>query len=139
MKSTIFDNLPLPPVALLLGWNLVAVNPEAATITCEFMAKEEFTTPSGFVQGGMIAAMLDDTLGPAVFAATGGRQVITTIDLHLHYVRPLRAGRVTTQARVVNIGARVAFVEGWLFDMQGKLAATATTSALLSDWPPQAS
>jgi uncharacterized protein (TIGR00369 family) len=136
MTQTIFDNLPLPPVARLLGWKLLAVNPEGGTIEVEFQARAEFLNPSGFVQGGLIAAMLDDTLGPAVFAKSGGQRMTTTIDLHVHYVRPVRPGCVTTTAKVVNLGSRVAFVEGRLFDHEGRLAATATASAMLADYRP---
>lgn len=136
MAHTIFDDLPLPPVARLLGWKLIAVDPEEGTIEVEFLARAEFTNPSGFVQGGLIAAMLDDTLGPAAFAMSGGQRMTTTIDLHLHYVRPVRPGRVTTTAKVVNLGSRIAFVEGRLFDQGRRLAATATASAMLTDYRP---
>ena len=138
MSPTIFDHLPIPPVARLLGWQLVALDAAAGTIEVEFSAKQDFTNPSGFVQGGMIAAMLDDSLGPAAFAMTGGKRMTTTIDLHLHYVRPVLPGRITTRARVVNLGARIAFLEGQLFDADGRLSAFATASALLADYRPGA-
>ncbi|WP_420608261.1 PaaI family thioesterase [Novosphingopyxis sp.] len=131
---TIFDDLPLPPAAQLLGWSLVALDPQAGTIEVEFDAKAAFTNPSGHVQGGFLAAMLDDTLGPAAFAMTGGKRTTTTIDLHLHFVRPVQPGRVTTRGRVVNLGARIAFLEGELFGPDGRLAATASASAMLVDY-----
>lgn len=134
MKTTLFDDLHLPPVARLLGWKLNAFDPNAGTIECEFSAAHEFTNPSGFVQGGLIAAMLDDTLGPAVFAMTAGKRMTTTIDLHLHYVRPVRPGRVTTKAKIVNLGVSIAFIQGELFDADGRLSATAIASAMLTDY-----
>jgi acyl-coenzyme A thioesterase PaaI-like protein len=54
-----------PPAAILLGWELVAVDPEAGTIEVAFTASEQFLNPAGVIQGGFLAAMLDDTLGPA--------------------------------------------------------------------------
>jgi uncharacterized protein (TIGR00369 family) len=137
MTQTIFDDLPLPPVARLLGWKLIAVDPKAGTIEIEFLAFADFTNPSGFVQGGMIAAMLDDTLGPAIFSMSGGQRMTTTIDLHVHYVRPVRPGRVTTTVKVINLGSTIAFVEGRLFDREGRLAAMATASAMLADYRPR--
>lgn len=136
MVQTIFDDLPLPPAARLLGWKLIAVDPRAGTIDVEFAATTEFTNPSGFIQGGFLAAMLDDTLGPAAFAVTGGKRMTTTIDLHLHYVRPVLPGRVTTRAKVVNLGATIAFLEGELFGPNGRLSATATASAILTAYEP---
>jgi acyl-coenzyme A thioesterase PaaI-like protein len=55
-----------PPAAVLLGWRLVAVDPAAGTIEVSFTATERFLNPVGDVQGGFLAAMLDDTLGPAL-------------------------------------------------------------------------
>ena len=136
MMPTIFDNLPIPPGARLLGWKLIALDPQAGTIDVEFTAKTDFTNPSGFIQGGILAAMLDDTLGPAAFAMTGGKRMTTTIDLHLHYVRPVLPGRITTRGKVVNLGATIAFLEGKLFDANGRLSAVATASALLTDYKP---
>jgi acyl-coenzyme A thioesterase PaaI-like protein len=49
---------------MLLGWELEAVDPDAGTIELSFTAREEFLNPAGYIQGGSLAAMLDDTLGP---------------------------------------------------------------------------
>lgn len=136
MTQSIFDDLPMPPIARLLGWKLVALDPQAGTIVVEFLAKPEFANPSGFVQGGIIAAMLDDTLGPVAFAMTGGRRMTTTIDLHIHYLRPVAIGRITATAEVTRLGRTLAFLKGELFDVEGKLSATATASAMLTDYRP---
>ena len=37
------------------------------------MARKSFCNPAGFVQGGILSAMLDDTMGPAVFVMTDGK------------------------------------------------------------------
>ena len=89
MTKNIFDDLPLPPAAKLLGWKLNALDQQTGTIEVQFDATTEFTNPAGFIQGGFLAAMLDDTLGPAAFAMTGGKRMTTTIDLHIHFVRPV--------------------------------------------------
>lgn len=60
----------------------------------------------------------------------------TTIDLHVQYIGPVRTGRVTAKATVVHLGSRGAFVEGRLFDLEGRLAATATASAVLTRYRP---
>jgi uncharacterized protein (TIGR00369 family) len=136
MTGSIFDSFEMPPIAGLLGWKLIGIDTAAGTIEVEFLARSEFTNPSGFVQGGMIAAMLDDTLGPAAFAMTGGKRMTNTIDLHIHYLRPVRPGRVTARAKVVRSGARIAFLAAELFDAEERLSATATASAMMVDFPP---
>ena len=68
-----------PPAADLLGWELMAVDPEAGTIEVAFTATEQFLDPVGVIQGGLLAAMLDDTLGPALVATLGpGQFALTT-------------------------------------------------------------
>jgi uncharacterized protein (TIGR00369 family) len=77
-----------PPAAVLLGWELVAVDPEAGTIEMAFEATEQFLNPFGRVQGGLLAAMLDDTLGPALVATLGPGESAPTTDLHVQFLRP---------------------------------------------------
>lgn len=57
--------LPAPPAARLLGWKLERIDPEQGSIRVQFEGKDEFLNPVGSIQGGILAAMLDDTLGPA--------------------------------------------------------------------------
>ncbi len=79
-----------PPAAELLGWRLVEADPDEGTIEVAFTATEQFLNPAGTVQGGFLAAMLDDTLGPAVMATLGDGEWAPTTDLHVQF---LRAGR----------------------------------------------
>jgi acyl-coenzyme A thioesterase PaaI-like protein len=52
-----------PPAAALLGWEPVAIDPEAGTIEVAFTTTEQFLNLVGVIQGGLLAAMLDATLG----------------------------------------------------------------------------
>jgi len=58
----------LPAAAVTLGWELVSVSPDEGTIEVAFSATEAFLIPAGLIQSGFLAAMLDDTLGPALVA-----------------------------------------------------------------------
>jgi uncharacterized protein (TIGR00369 family) len=119
----------LPPVAELLGWELVAVDPEAGTIEVAFTATERFLNPIGVIQGGLLAAMLDDTLGPALVATLGPGQFAPTTDLHVQFLRPARPGRLTGRGRVVHRGKDIAFLAGELLDDSGQIVAAATATA----------
>ena len=92
---------PAPPAAALLGFRLLEVDPEQATIRIEFRAKQEFTNPMGFVQGGFVAAMLDETLGPALVATLPPDQFAPTIELKTNFVRPAKVGVLIGSGRVV--------------------------------------
>src|SRR3546814_20752900 len=112
MASKIFDDLPLPPVARLLGWKLIAVDPQAGTIDLEFLAKTEFTNPAGLVQGGLIAAMLDDTLGRAAYAMANGERMTSTNYLHVLHLRPVRPRPVTTKSTFFRTQPMTPFLSG---------------------------
>jgi uncharacterized protein (TIGR00369 family) len=120
---------PMPPAAATLGWELVDVDPYAGTIEVAFAAGEHLLNPMGNVQGGFLAAMLDDTLGPALVATLGEGQFGVTLELKVNYLRPARAGRLLARGRVVHRGGSVAFLEGSLADDAGDTVATATATA----------
>ncbi|WP_114954465.1 PaaI family thioesterase [Sphingosinicella terrae] len=125
---SVFDKLPLPSASRLLGWTLRAVDPGAGTIEIGFTADDRFLNPAGTVQGGFLAAMLDDTQGPALFARTGGAIYAPTIDFSIAFIKPARPGRFVAKGRVVNLGKTIAFTEAELFDEAGDLVARGTFS-----------
>lgn len=120
--------LPPPPATDLLGWELIAIDPDAATIEVAFRAGERFTNPMGVIQGGFLAAMLDETLGPALVATLPPDRFAPTLDLHVQYLRPARPGRLVGRGRVVRRGRDICFLAGELIgpDDQPVAAATAT-------------
>ena len=130
MAESFFANKPAPPAAELLGWELVSEDPEAGTIEIAFHPDGRMLNPQGTVQGGFVAAMLDDTMGPALVSMSGGRTMPSSLDLNVSFIRPVRPGRVIGRGRVVKAGRAIVFLEGELFDEGGTLLARATSTAL---------
>lgn len=120
---------PPPPAAKLLGWQLVALDAEKGEISVSFDARPDFVNPVGTVQGGFIAAMLDDTMGPAAAAFLGGQDFAQTLELKTSFLRAARPGRLIGHARVVHRGKDVLFLEGRLENEAGDLIATASATA----------
>jgi uncharacterized protein (TIGR00369 family) len=120
---------PMPPAAATLGWELSWVRPERGEIEVLFTATEAFTNPVGAVQGGFLAAMLDDTLGPALVATLPPDSFAPTLELKVNYLRPARPGRLVGTGRVVHRGGTIAFLSGELADGAGAVVATATATA----------
>lgn len=127
--TSIFDKVPTPPAAKLLGWRFVALDREKAEITVAFDIDDRFLNPAGDVQGGFVAAMLDDTLGPALFASTDGQVFAPTISLTTNFIAPARPGTFTGKGRVVSRGRTIVFLAGELYDAAGTLVASATATA----------
>lgn len=119
---------PLPAAAITLGWKLVAVNPHEGTIEVAFTATDAFLNPAGVIQGGFLAAMLDDTLGPALVAGLDPGDFAPTTDLHVQFLRPAKPGRLIGRGRVVRRGRDVGFLAGELLDEEGTVVAVATAT-----------
>jgi uncharacterized protein (TIGR00369 family) len=120
-----------PPAAELLGWKLVEIDPDEGTIEVAFTATEQFLNPAGTVQGGFLAAMLDDTLGPALVAILGDGEWAPTTDLHVQFIKPAKPGELRGSGRIVRRGKDVAFLAGELRNSEGDLVATATATAAI--------
>ena len=131
MIATALDRLEAPPSSKLLGWHLLDARPEQGWIRIGFDGRREFCNPAGFIQGGILGAMLDDTMGPAVFVMTEGRLYTATITMTVNFLAPAKVGRIVGEATVTQLGKTVAFVEGRLTAEDGTVLATATTSARL--------
>jgi len=131
MIATALDHLTAPPSSKLLGWHLIDARPAEGWIRIGFVGRQEFCNPTGFIQGGILSAMLDDTMGPAVFVMTEGRLFTSTISLTVNFLSPAKPGPIVGEATVTQLGKTIAFVEGKLMAADNAVLATATTSARL--------
>ena len=118
-----------PPCAKTLGWELIAEYPDEARIEIAFHPNNTMLNPHGAVQGGFVAAMLDDTMGPALVSSSGDMEAPVSLDLNVTFIQPVLPGRVIGEGRVVSRTKSTAFLEAELFDEQGALLARATSTA----------
>jgi uncharacterized protein (TIGR00369 family) len=84
--------------------------------------------PAGAVQGGFLAAMLDDTLGPALVAGLEPGDFAPATDLHVQFLRPAKPGRLLGRGRAVCRGREIGFLAGELLDEDGVVVAVATAT-----------
>jgi uncharacterized protein (TIGR00369 family) len=131
MVSTALDGFEAPPSSKLLGWHLLDARPKQGWIRIGFVGRAEFCNPAGFIQGGLLAAMLDDTMGPAVFVMTEGRLYTATIAMTVNFLAPARIGPIVGEASVLQVGKTIAFVEAKLTAGDDVLLAAATATARL--------
>ena len=120
---------PMPPCSAHLGWEAIDISPGVARV--RFTARPEFCNPMGHVQGGFIAAMLDDAMGPAAFSMLDEGTFAPTLEMKVTFLRPARPGTLIGEGRVVRMTGGVAFLEGLLFSEDGELLATSTATARL--------
>jgi uncharacterized protein (TIGR00369 family) len=131
MDDALFGKFRRPPCADLLGLELLDHNPEQRWARFAFEGRPEFLNPAGFIQGGILSAMLDDTMGPTVLLSSRGTLFTATINLNVSFLQPAKPGRILSEGRVVSMGKTIAFVEATLSDAQGVKLAIGTSSARL--------
>jgi uncharacterized protein (TIGR00369 family) len=122
--------LPPPEAAGTLGISFKAVDPQAGTIEVEFQARPEFTNPARNIQGGFLAAMLDDTMGPALAATLGPNEFAPTLNLNVSFERPAVVGSIVGKGRIVKRGRDVCFLAAELYQ-DGERVASGTATALI--------
>jgi uncharacterized protein (TIGR00369 family) len=121
---------PLPRAAATLGLEFIDADVDAGTIELPFAATEDFTNPTGNVLGAFQAAMLYDTVGPALLATLEPDQFQSTLQLNVSFLRPVRPGRIIGKGRVVHRDGDLVFLEAALIDAQEQVIATATARVI---------
>ncbi len=129
---TVLDRFPPPPCAALLCLDILEAELGSGRVKVQFTARADFCNAAGNVQGGFLAAMLDDCLGVSVLIATDACLYPSTIDLHMQFLAPAKPGRLVGKARVVQLGKTIGFVEGELENSSGITVARANASVRLT-------
>ncbi len=123
--------IPPSPAATTLGWRLVAQDAEKGWVRVAFDGGRGFANPGGFVQGGFLAAMLDDCMGPAAWIMSRGQAFTATIDMNVTFLGAVKPGPLFGEGQVVQMGKTIAFIEARLMDADGRVLVRATSSARL--------
>lgn len=118
------------PTGALLGCRVVAVNSEAGTVRMAYEAKPEFCNPLGNVQGGFVAAMLDDAAAVSALVKSGRRIIVPTLEFKVSFLAAAKVGPLIAEGRCLKLGQRIAFLEAELFDMDGKSLARMSATAM---------
>jgi len=104
-------------------------NPAERWARFAFEGRSEFLNPAGFIQGGILAAMLDDTMGPTALLVSGGTVFTATISMNVSFFQPAKPGKLFAEGRVLSMGKTIAFLEATISDADGVKLASATSSA----------
>jgi uncharacterized protein (TIGR00369 family) len=123
--------LPAPPIAELLGFHLVEVEPGHAVF--EVVPGERHYNPIGVVHGGLAMTLLDSAMGCAVQTRMPAGSGYTTLEAKTNLVRAITAntGKLRAIGKTVHVGKRMATAEGRLEDAAGKLYAHSTTTCIV--------
>lgn len=131
LRKLIARELPPPPIATLMNFNLAEISEGRAVFVCE--PGEYHYNPIGLVHGGLAATLLDSAMGCAIHSMLPVGVSYTTLEINVNFIRALSAdsGIVRCEGHAIHVGGRTATAEGKVFDARGKLCAHATTTCLI--------
>lgn len=131
LRAVVAGELPGPPIAATMGFDLVEV--DEGRVVFAFEPAEYHYNPIGSVHGGVYATLLDSAAGCAVHSVLPAGVGYTSLDLTVKFLRAitLDTGRVTCVGTVTHLGGRTALAEAKLLDATGRLLGTAVSSILL--------
>lgn len=127
--------LPHPPFGSLVDF--IPISWEPGRFIFQGTPDTRHYNPLGSVHGGYAATLLDSCMGCAIHTQLAPGQGYTTLDLSVSYLRALRhgTGPVRAEGSVIHLGRSTATAEGRLYDAEGRLYATGTTTCLLFQAP----
>ncbi len=127
-KAVARGDAPPPPIARLIGFDLVSVNPGEAVI--EFQATEAHANPMGTLHGGVLCDIADAAMGIAYSSNLEEGESFTTLELKINFLKPIWQARLLAVGRVVKQGRTVGLVECDIADEKGNLVARATSTCM---------
>jgi uncharacterized protein (TIGR00369 family) len=127
-----FDELP---IAKLLGARPLACDPVAGRFKAEFQGRPEFCNLLGWIQGGILTAMLDLTMAFAVLCTLDRGYVVPSLEIKTSYISPAKTGLIIGEGCLLRRGRLIAFMEGRLYDAEGNLLTAATATGQVRTRP----
>ena len=120
--------LPPPPVAKLIGFNLTAIEPGRSVLELE--AGPQHANPMGTLHGGILCDLADAAMGMAYASALGEGETFTTLELKINFLKPVWKGRLIATGRLVKGGQTVGLAECDIHDDAGRLVARASSTCM---------
>jgi uncharacterized protein (TIGR00369 family) len=123
-------NARQPPTGVLFGMTVLSVDQAKGSVRMSFEPGANLTNPRGTIQGGIIAAMLDDAAAFAGIVALGEPGFIASLEIKTSFFAAAYPGLLYAEGRCLKMGRSSCFLEADLTDKDGALLARLTSSAI---------
>lgn len=78
---------------------------------CSLEVVEQLFNPHKVLHGGVLYSMADTGMGGALYSLLEGDEVCATVEVKINYFKPVKAGSLTCNTRVVHKGKKIAVLE----------------------------
>ena len=128
-RAYLDGRIPLPPIARLIGFRPVIVEPGRAVFELE-TDLQRHANPMGTVHGGILCDLADIAMGFAYASTLDEGDTFTSLELKINFLRPVWQTRLSARAGVVQRGRTIGLVECDVTDAEGKLVARASSTCM---------
>lgn len=118
------------PISQLMGIEVQPGEPGQATLFLN--VSERMHNPMGFVHGGVISLLADAAMGIAFGRTLADQEAFATVEMKVSYMRPVKDARLTAEARLVQRGLRIGFVECEIRDHRSRRIAQASCTCTVN-------
>jgi uncharacterized protein (TIGR00369 family) len=118
-----------PPIAELIGFSVEEISDGRAVGSLQSGAQH--TNPMGTLHGGVLCDVADAAMGMAFASTLAPGESFTTMALGINFFRPVWQTRLRAEARVINRGKNVGYVECEVTDQDGKQVAKANSTCFV--------
>ena len=117
------------PVAELIGFQVEEIGGGRAIFSLQ--TRPQHANPMGTLHGGILCDLADAAMGMAFVSTLANDESFTTMTLNINFFRPVWQTLLRAEARVVNRGKNVGYIECDVTDQNGKPVARATSTCFV--------
>jgi uncharacterized protein (TIGR00369 family) len=115
-----------PPVGDLIGFTVEEMANGRAVGWLQ--TGPQHANPMGTLHGGILCDLADAAMGMAFVSTLAPEESFTTISFQIHFFRPVWKANLRAEARIVNRGKTVGYLECDITDENGKSIARANST-----------
>lgn len=128
-QKMISGELPPPPVAQLVGFQLVAI--ESGQAIMEMQTDKRHANPMGTLHGGVLCDIADAAMGMAFASTLDDDESFTTLEMKINFVKPVWIAKLKAIGKVIKAGNTIGLVECDITDENDQLVAHATSTCMV--------
>ena len=117
------------PIATLIGFRVEEIATGRAVTSLQ--SGPQHANPMGTLHGGVLCDLADAAMGMAFASTLEPDESFTTTALSINFFRPVWETLLRAEARVVNRGKNLGYMECEVVDHDGRLVAKATSSCVV--------
>ena len=108
-------------------WSGIRVaDADAGAVSLELDLDDHHRNIQGFAHGGVLATLADAAMGLSVRSALEEGRRHVTVEMSVHYLRPVTTGAIRASGRAIRVGAEIAYAEAVVTDAAGRDLARAS-------------